>query len=194
MDTKLLEVLTKIIDSDDTTAGGGASAALCGAMAAGMISMVAKLSKKKPVNYTVEQYDEIAEECDKLAEKLKQGSKDDISAYCMIVDAYKLPKENDEQKAARSAAVVAAAIKAAEVPRDNGFNNMRVFDLGSSLMGNSNPACASDLLTALYIVKGGIKACALNIEANLSMIKDEAARAEFTADMKTLLLKAIEEK
>ena len=191
MNPEIMEVLSKILDSDDTTVGGGAASALSGAMAAGMISMVAKLSKKKPVNFTPEQYDAIAAECDELVEKLQQGSVNDKLAYCMIVDAFKLPKGTDEEKAARSAAVQAAAIRAAEVPRDNARLNARVHELGAMLRGNSNPACASDLTSALYLCEGGVKDCVLNIQANLGMIKDEAVCASLKDDMLELLLQAI---
>ena len=139
MRPEVADVLSKIIDSEDTTVGGGSASALSGAMAGGMIAMVAKLSRKKPVNFSVEQYDAIAAECDALAEKLQQGCVNDTQAYCMIVDAFKLPKGTEAEKAARSAAVQAAAIKAAEVPRDNAYLNARVYELGSSLLGNSNP-------------------------------------------------------
>ncbi len=191
MNSGVVEVLNKIIDSDDTTVGGGSASALSGAMAAGMISMVAKLSKKKPVNFTVEQYDEIASECDELAEQLQQGCINDTLAYCMIVDAFKLPKDSDQEKAARSAAIQAAATKAAEVPRDNARLNARVHELGASLKGNSNPACLSDLTSALYLAEGGVKDCVLNIQANLGMIKDEATRVALKEDMLDLLLQVI---
>lgn len=191
MKPEVTEVLSKIIDSDDTTVGGGSASALSGAMAAGMISMVAKLSKKKPVNFTVEQYDAISAECDALAEQLQQGSVNDTLAYRMIVDAFKLPKGTDEEKAARSAAVQAAAIKAAEVPRDNARLNARVHQLGAMLRGNSNPACLSDLTSALYLAEGGVKDCVLNIQANLGMIKDEATRSALKEDMLELLLQVI---
>lgn len=191
MKPEVIEVLSKIIDSDNTTVGGGSASALSGAMAAGMISMVAKLSKKNPVNFTVEQYDTIASECDELAEKLQQGCVSDTEAYCMIVDAFKLPKNTDEEKAARSAAVQAAAVQAARVPRDNALLNLRVYELGMMLKGNSNPACLSDLTSALYLSQGGVKDCVLNIQANLGMIKDEAVKAELKDDMLSLLLKII---
>lgn len=191
MNQEIMEPLSKILDSYDTTVGGGGASALSGAMAAGMIGMVARLSAKKPVNFTVEQYDAIAKECDELCEKLAQGSIDDMKAYTLIVDAFKLPKNTDEEKAARSAAVQAAAKKAAEVPRDNAYMNARVHELGTILKGNSNPACLSDLTSALYLSETGLKDCVLNVNANLGMIKDEAVRAELKDDMLSLLLQAI---
>lgn len=109
----------------------------------------------------------------------------------MIVDAFKLPKSTDEEKAVRSAAVQAAAVRAAEVPRDNALLDLRVYELGMSLKGNSNPACLSDLTSALYLAEGGVKDCVLNIQANLGMIKDEAVKASLKDDMLSLLLKII---
>ena len=100
MNSKVYEVLDKITDSDDTTVGGGCASALSGAMAAGMLSMVAKLSKKKPVNFTEEQYDAIINELEQLNQQLQEGCVHDTEAYCMIVDAFKLPKGTDEEKAA----------------------------------------------------------------------------------------------
>ena len=93
MNEALISVMERIFDSEDTTVGGGAASALSGAMAAGMIGMVARLSAKKPVNLTVEEYGEIAEECDKLTAQLQQGAVNDMLAYRKIVDAFRLPKE-----------------------------------------------------------------------------------------------------
>lgn len=191
MDANMIEVLDKLLDSNDTTVGGGSASAVSGAMAAGMIGMVAKLSKKNPVNYTIEQYDAIAAECDELAEKLKRGCVNDTLAYRMIVDAFKMPKNSDEEKSARSAAVQAAAVKAAQVPRDNARLNARVHELGAMLKGNSNPACLSDLTSALYLSESGVKDCVLNIQANLGMIKDKATIAALKEDMLELLLQVI---
>lgn len=191
MDDKLIHVLSKLLDSDDTTVGGGSASALTGAMGASMISMVAKLSKKNPVHFSVAQYDEIAAECDQLSQKLQQGCVEDTLAYSMIVDAFKLPKDTEEEKAARRAAVQAAAIRAAEVPRDNGLLNARVYELGTMLLGNSNPACLSDLKSGLYLTKSGVKDCALNIRANLDMIKDESVSTALHRDMLDLLLRVV---
>ena len=55
------------------------------------------------------QYDAIINELEQLNQQLQEGCVHDTEAYCMIVDAFKLPKGTDEEKAARRAAVEAAA-------------------------------------------------------------------------------------
>lgn len=181
-----LDVFNKVIDSDDFTVGGGSASALAGAMAAGMVSMVAKLSVAKPVTLTPEDYKSISEEADKLAQTLLTGSVKDTEAYCMIKDAYALPKSTDEEKEVRKKAVQDAAYQAAVVPMTNGYNDKRVYELACRLIGASNPNCVSDLMSAKFLSESGVKGCALNIEANLSMIKDETRVKELTAAMKEL--------
>ena len=85
----------------------------------------------------------------------------------------------------------AAATRAAEVPLENGRLNARVYELGVQLRGNSNPACLSDLTSALYLAQGGVKDCVLNINANLGLIKKEETIASLKEAMLELLLQAI---
>lgn len=181
-----LDVFNKVVDSNDFTVGGGSASALAGAMAAGMASMVAKLSMAKPVNLTAEDYEAISKEADELAQKLLTGSEKDTEAYCMIKDAYGLPKSTDEEKAVRRQAVRDAAYQAALVPKQNGYANKRVYELVCRLEGSSNPNCLSDLMSAKYLSESGVKGCILNIQANLSMIKDEARTKEMEEAMADL--------
>lgn len=116
MNSKVYEVLDKITDSDDTTVGGGCASACPALWPPGMLSMVAKLSKKKPVNFTEEQYDAIINELEQLNQQLQEGCVHDTEAYCMIVDAFKLPKGTDEEKAARPRRRGGRRHRAAEVP------------------------------------------------------------------------------
>lgn len=181
-----LDIFDMVVNSDDFTAGGGSASALVGAMAGGMVSMVAKLSHAKPVNLTVEEYEAVEKEADALAKDLLRGSEQDNEAYCMIKSAYGLPKETDEEKEVRKQAIRNAAYQAALVPKQNGERNKKVYQLACKLEGSSNANCLSDLLSAKYLSHSGVKGCILNIEANLSMIKDEQRTKEMEDAIKSL--------
>ncbi|WP_459195845.1 cyclodeaminase/cyclohydrolase family protein [Wukongibacter baidiensis] len=173
------EMMKKVIDSDNFTVGGGAASALAGAMAAGMISMVAKLSLKKAYGLTVDEYKAISEEADKLAKELLLGAQEDEKAFSMIKDAYGLPKSTDEEKKRRSIAIQNGGIAAATVPKNNGFMCKRIYELGMMLKERSNPNASSDLAEAIMLANAGIKGCILNVEANLPLIKDQEKKSEF---------------
>lgn len=184
----VVEVLEKLLDPNDTTVGGGAGSALAGAVAASTIAMVASLSIKRPVLTDVGAYEKIIEECSSLSGSLQEGCVADRDAYCGIVNAFKLPRTSEPEIQIRKKAVQAAAIRAAEVPRDNARMALRVLELGQSLIGKSNPACLSDLEFAVFLAKGAVKDLAFNIEANLPLIRDEAVVKAFNDDMLELLL------
>lgn len=174
-----LNILKQVLDSKDFTVGGGSAAALAGAMAAGLVGMVAQLSVKKDYGLSPERNNEIAEEADNLVKELLSGAVEDTQAFSMIKEAYSLPKSAPEEKAVRAAAVQQAAIAAATVPKDNAWRCRKVQELSLLLEGRSNPNASSDLGEAMYLAGAGIIGCVLNIEINLSLIKDENVKADF---------------
>ncbi len=180
------DMLAKIIDSNNTTVGGGASSALVGAMAAGMIAMVSKLSVKKNYGISGEEHIVIAAELDQLAKKLLDGSKRDEEAFVELMSAYRMPKSNDEEKRIRTEAIHYGSVFASNVPKENGYMSLRVYELGQAILGNSNPNAESDLLIALELAKTGIFGCALNIRANFSGISDEETIKDLEKDLETL--------
>lgn len=181
-----IDVIDKILDSNDVTVGGGSASAISGAFAAGLMGMVAKLSVKKDYGLPAEKHLEVAEELDRLNEELLQGAEDDTLAYLMIKDAFALPKTTDEEKEIRKAAIGNAGIAAALVPRDNAYRCRRVFELGKIMDEKFNTAASSDFYMGMDLAKLGIKGCVWNIVANLSLIKDEEKILEFENDIKTL--------
>lgn len=183
-----LAIMEKLIDSDDFTVGGGAASALSGAMAAGMASMVSKLSYEKSFGLSTENYRTISLQADQLATKLLAGAEDDRKAYLLIKQAYALPKGSEAEKAARRLAIQQAGYEAANVPLQNGLHNQQVYQLICQLEGHSNPACLSDLLCAKYLSLVGIRGCILNIQANLPLIKDTQQIQSLTAAVETLKL------
>lgn len=174
-----VDVLNKILDSGNTTVGGGSSAALAGAMACGLISMVCKLSTKKDFGVSPEDQLKYAAELDEIQKELLEGSVKDVEAYTTIVNAYKLPKETEEEKEIRKKAISDAGVVGATTPMENGYRNKRVLEIANILKGNTNPATNSDFEVGMDLAKIGIKGCIMNIEANTPIIKDEEELKKF---------------
>lgn len=178
-----IDTLNKIIDSRDFTVGGGSAAALAGAMAAGLIGMVARLSTKKEYGLSAEKYICIADKLDEIGKNLLDGAVKDTDSFKKIIEAYAMPKETEDEKLARSEAVQEAAIGAATVPLNNGNLCREIFDLYVVMEGKSNPNAASDLEEGKLLLNAAISGCILNIEANLPLIKNENIKAEFQKEM-----------
>lgn len=180
------EVLEKIMDSKDTTVGGGSASAVAGAMAAGLVGMVARLSTGKEYGLTDERYLAIADELDGYAVSLREGAVEDTKSYLGIKAAFGLPKATDEEKAVRRAAIEKAAIQAATVPLTNGRTALKIYEICKEMDGRYNSAAGSDMEAGIMLVKMAIVDTALNIEANLPLIKTPEINARFVADAETL--------
>ena len=180
------DVVELILDTDDVTVGGGSASAFSGALACGLIGMVCKLSTKKEYGIDAETQLKYAKELEELRERLLVGVVNDANAYGVIRDAYKLPKETEEEKEARKQAIADAGVVGATSPMENAKLCRRVYDLGVELEGKSNPNCHSDLVIGYELAKVGVNGCLMNIEANLSLVKDEAKIKEFNKALKEL--------
>lgn len=179
-------VLELILDTDDVTVGGGSASALSGALACGLIGMVCKLSLKKDYGISSESQLEYAKELEELREKLLSGIVSDANAYGVIIDAYKLPKETEEEKEIRKKSIANAGIVGATAPMENARLCRRVYNIGLELEGKTNPSCHTDLAIGCELAKIGTNGCVMNIEVNLSLVKDEEKLAEFNRAIKEL--------
>ena len=180
------EVVELILDTDDVTVGGGSASAFSGALACGLIGMVCKLSTKKDHGIAPDLQLKYAEELEEIREKLLAGVVNDANAYGVIRDAYKLPKETEEEKERRKQAIANAGVVGATSPMENAKLCKRVYDIGVELEGKSNPNCHSDLVIGYELAKVGVNGCLMNIEANLPLVKDEAKMKEFNEAIKEL--------
>jgi len=184
-----ISVLENILDSVDVTVGGGSASAFSGAMAAGLIGMVARLSLNKDYGLEDRKYIELADELDTLNVELIKGMQDDACAYMMITKAYKLPKSTDEEKAIRREAIESAGVGGALAPLNNANLCKRVYEIGKILEGKSNTNAASDLNIGINLAKVGVDGCVQNIEANLPLIKNESILEKFKNDINNIELK-----
>ena len=103
--------------SDSPAPGGGSVAALMGALGASLGGMVANLSAgKRGWDDRIEYFSDWAVKAQQLKDELLSLVDEDAAAFNKVMDAFALPKESPEEKAARTAAVEQATKHAAEVP------------------------------------------------------------------------------
>jgi formiminotetrahydrofolate cyclodeaminase len=126
-------------------------------------------------------YEDLNQQGQALAQTLLDGSNTDAAAFDKVMEAYRLPKETDEQKAARSAAIQKGIIGATETPLHTAENCARVLALAQQLEGRSNVNAASDLDCAIYLATAALKGALSNAEINIDTIKDAETVKAFNA-------------
>lgn len=160
--------------SKSPTPGGGACAALAGAIGSALGSMV--------VAYSVGRKDMAAHEgvlaeataalLGARAAALEAASRD-MACYAALNDVMKLPKESP----GRAGAVSVAAEAAALAPLELAELCARTLVTLEELCGKSNRFLASDLAAAAVLLEAGARSAVWNVRVNLPMIADRA-RAE----------------
>ena len=181
---KLVDMTVKdyldLLKSDAPAPGGGSVSALSAAQGVGLVAMVADLTIGREKYAEYEEVCKVAkEEALKLYSAFIEGIDKDTEAFNKVSAAYKLPKNTDEEKAARSAAIREANVGATEVPFETVKLCLDGLKITETMVGKSNPNAASDLGVAALNLMPGIRGAWLNVTINLPGIKDEALKAEF---------------
>ena len=121
----------------------------------------------------LEQLNEVREELLDLVER-------DAAAFGPLAAAFKLPRDTEEEKAARHDAIQEALIDAIAVP----FSIMnacdRVIELSDFLAHHGNRTAISDVATGVSFAKGALKGAALNVYVNAAMLDDRSLAARYT--------------
>lgn len=169
-----------LLNSDAPAPGGGSASALCGAQGAALVSMVAGLTiGKKKYPDDQELCAEVAKKASKLKDALLAQVDEDTQAFNLVSAAFKLPKETDAEKAARSKAIADATLVATEVPFKTMELCLETLHYTKSLIGHSNTNAASDLGVSALNLIACMKGAWLNVLINLGGVKDEAKAKDF---------------
>lgn len=180
------DILDKILDSKDTSVGGDAASALAGAMACGLLGMVARLSIMGQYGLDDHQFIKLAEELDGTSFRLLRGSQEDVKAYASVCDALKLPHGTREEEDDRLDRIQETGERAAEIARDNGYLCKRVHRIGLILRGNSNTNVATDLEVGITLAQVGIDGAIGTMKSSLPLIKDKEFRKALQNDINEL--------
>jgi methenyltetrahydrofolate cyclohydrolase len=158
--------------------GGGATGALHAAQAAALLAMVARFSDGP--RHDAEVVGRVRAAADGLADEALDLADADSVAFEKVIAAWQLPKETEEEKAARSAAITEASGAAARPPADLMSAAVRLAGLAEDLLPAANRTVIGDIAAAAAAIGAAAVTAQVNIEANLSGIKDPALIEELT--------------
>lgn len=170
--------------SKASTPGGGSAAAIMGAMGAALVSMVANLTVgKKNYEAVDDEMKELLARSEQVRQKLSNMIKADIDAFDQVMAAYGLPKDTDEDKAARSKSIQSALKEATDVPLACVGLCAEVIQLCKPMAEKGNTNVISDAGVAVLAANAALRSAALNVYINIGGIKDE----EFANDRRQQL-------
>jgi glutamate formiminotransferase/formiminotetrahydrofolate cyclodeaminase len=164
--------------SDSPAPGGGSVAALMGALGASLGGMVANLSAgKRGWDDELEYFSNWAVKAQQLKDELLSLVDEDTNAFNKVMDAFGLPKNSPEEKAARAEAIEKATKHAAEVPLRVMETGAKSYQLLSEMANNGNPASVSDVGVGALATRACIRGAAMNVRINLGQLKDKKFRS-----------------
>jgi len=174
---KVSDQLPSFLDSlaaGTPTPGGGSAAAYAGAMGAALVAMVARLTIGKSKFADIgTQMQSILDEADVLREILTAAIEADSAAFNAVMEAYRLPNTDDEQKSARAAAIQKATLGATEVPIETARKSLRVIQLAIQVASLGNTNAITDAGTGASLAHAALTSAGYNVRINISGLEDQ---------------------
>jgi len=178
--------------SESPAPGGGSIAASMGAMGAALATMVANLSShKRGWDDRWEEFSEWAEKGKALHDRLLRLIDDDTDAFNEIMAAFGLPKGNDEEVAARKAAIQAATKGAIDIPFQVMQTAYNSFEVIRAMAEHGNPASVSDAGVGALCARSAVMGAFLNVKINAKDLDDKAWVADILARAAAIHEKAV---
>ena len=160
--------------SSSPTPGGGTAAAVSLGQSAALTLMVCDLTLGK------EKWQDgwdVANRAVSIAVKTMNRAgelaDEDSAAFDAVMDAFKLPKESDDDKEIRRHVIRSATLKAAEVPYETAELGLGLLEILPELAEKGNSNAASDVGVAGLLASAACKGALFNVDINLDSIPEE---------------------
>lgn len=162
------------LSSDSPAPGGGSTAALCGALAASLASMVANLTVgKKDYQDVQDKVKEIAVKAQAFKDEFLNAVDLDSQAFNNLMTAYRMKRNTDEQKLEREKAVEEALKQATLVPMSVLERSVETLELSKEVALHGNKNSISDAGVASLAAQAAAEGAYYNVRINLPNIQDE---------------------
>lgn len=192
-----LDTFVNELASVSPAPGGGSTAGLAASLGAALTSMVFNLTIDNKAGEglapeIIEEMKTRREEMLKLKTEFIDLVEEDTASFNRFMSALKMPKETEEEKAARKAALDQAKVDIITTPEKIAVSAAKAWDAIELANNYGNPNAVSDAGVAALMLDAAIKAALLNVKINLPMVKDEAKKAEYVERMNGLLAESTE--
>jgi glutamate formiminotransferase / formiminotetrahydrofolate cyclodeaminase len=174
--------------SDSPAPGGGSVSALVGALGTSLGGMVANLSaSKQGWDARIPEFSAAARQAQTIKDQLLYLVDEDTAAFNKVMDAYRLPKDSDTEKAARSLAIQSANEYAARVPLSVMEKALEAYPLIRNMAQNGNPASITDVAVGALCIHTSVQGAGLNVRINLGGLKNDELKAELGGKVARLI-------
>ena len=182
---------SELVAAGTPAPGGGSVAAYCGVLAASLGQMACSLTIGKQKFAEAEpRLTEIRSELERLSARLRELIAEDASSFEAVLQAYRLPKESDEQRAHRAAQIQIALRGAVDVPVETAQRGFDVLRLLRELADIGNPNALSDVAVGAQLAQMTIRGASYNVGVNLDSISDREAADKTREQMKCMMTKS----
>ena len=179
------------ISRESPAPGGGSVAALCGAIAAALASMVSNLTiNKEGYEAAWERLGEIARRAQEIQHHLIRSVDTDTEAFNSVIAAQRLPKGSAEEKQARAAAIEQGYKDASKIPLSTARLCFEAIQIAAEVARKGNKPSVSDAGVAALVGCAGVEGAVYNVRINLPAIKDADFCAEMERDLDQLVADA----
>ena len=180
--------------SNEPVPGGGSISALAGSLAAALTEMVAGLTIGKKKYADVEEEMKAAVEpmkavCAQLLDDIKRDSE----SFDQYMQALTLPKETEEEKAARTEAMQNGLKAAVEVPLSVAKAACGILPYAETMVVKGNKTAVTDALVATMMARTAVLGAGFNVKINLESIKDQEYVDRIGKEVAELEKQAIEQ-
>ncbi len=174
-----VDQFVSLLASAEPVPGGGSAAAVAGSLGGALVAMVASLSVGRPKFAEHEQLLTEARAAGLLlADRFLTLADEDAAAFAGFGVAMKMPRETEDEKAARAKALQAAARAATEAPYRTVEACLQLALEAESMAGRSNKNASSDLEVAGLMAVAAARSAAANVFINVPAMGDDATAQE----------------
>ena len=194
LEMKTTEFLEELSSKAPVPGGGGASAAV-GAFGAALGMMVANLTVGKKKYAAVEEEILAAlEELERLRDRLVTLTDRDAQAFEPLSRAYGLPKNTEEEKAAREKIMESALYEASVVPMEIMETVLSSMDLLETLGEKGSRLALSDVGVGILFAQAALEGASLNVFINTRLMKERSQAEELNARADRMIAEGREKK